>query len=160
MANTLSGSPFPLVIRVLSALSLTALVGCESIGMSDRLTEHYDEYLTLPHYRAFSATPGGPDDSASVGYSHSSLSVDHAIEGSLEACEREGPSSFVLDRCRLHSIGDINVSAMTKGQIDRAIRDYRSNVSATDNGVQGGVKKQTRTVEPVIRSASITAFTQ
>ena len=158
MGNMLSGSPFRLVMRVLSVLSLTALAGCETTGMSITLTENYDKYLTLPHYRAFSATPGGPGDPASVGWAYNNRSVDRAIERSLEACEKEGASSFVLDRCRLHSIGDINVSKMTKEQIDRAIRVYKSNVLATNKDVQGEVKEQTPTAEPVMPLTSFKAI--
>ncbi len=124
-------------LTLVMIVMLTALVGCETTGMSIMLTENYDKYLTLPHYRAFSATPGGPDDSASVAWTHSSPSVDRAIEMSLERCEKEGESAFVLDRCRLHSIGDINVSKMTKEQIDRAISVYKSNTSATNKDVKG-----------------------
>ncbi len=144
----LSGSPFRLVMRVLSVLSLTALAGCETTGMEPLLADSYEKYLKLPHFRAFSATTGSPGGAYAAGWRSGQYTVEDAIKKSLENCEKYAVTTTQF--CRLHSVGDINVSQMTKEQRDRAIRVYKSNVLATNKDVQGEVKEQTPTAEPVM----------
>ncbi len=155
MGNMLSGSPFRLVMRVLSVLSLTALAGCETTGMEPLLADNYEKYLNLSHYRAFSSTPGSPGGADVVGWHSGQYTVEDAIKKSLEWCERGAAQHGATQFCRLHSVGDINVSQMTKEQRDRAIRVYKSNVLATNKDVQGEVKEQTRTAEPATPVTSI-----
>lgn len=116
----------------LATVSLSVLAGCESTGLDRRMYFHYQTYLTKPHYRALAATPSTSRDAASIGSSWSSSTVEDAIERALRGC-RKGEKKYIsITKCRLHSIGDINVAKLKKDEVDKAIALYTLNRLATN----------------------------
>ncbi len=117
-----------------SVLVLFGLLGCESTGLPPVMYPDYQEYLSKEHYRAFAATPRPSGGYASGwGWSWSHGTVESAIEGALENCQK-GRKEYYSEsfECRLHSVGDIKVVGMSEEQLDKAIEYYGSNIFATN----------------------------
>ncbi len=119
--------------RLGSALILVGSLGCESTGVPTEMYHDYQEYLSKSHYRAFAATPRPTQGSAvAAGWSWGYGTVESAINGALENCQKRQEKYTKIFECRLHSVGDINVDGMSEEQLDKAIALYKSNIGATN----------------------------
>ena len=119
--------------RLVSALILVGLLGCESTGVRPMISYDYQKYLLKSHYRAFVVTsfPSARHGFA-AGWSSGNRTAEVAIEKALENCQK-GRQEFDVDlKCRLYSVGDINVAGVSEEQLDKAIEFYKSNRNATN----------------------------
>jgi hypothetical protein len=92
----------------------------------------YQDYLKTAHFRAFAATPSGPREAFSAGWSWNHRTVESAIVGALAGCKKNEKRYIQISACRLHSIGDIKVAGMRKEQLEKAIALYTVNRFATN----------------------------
>ena len=119
--------------RLVSALILVGLLGCESTGVYPAMYDKYQEYLSKSHYRALAATPRPTQGFAwAGGQSWGNGTVEGATETALEGCQKQQEKYLRIYECRLHSVGDINVVGMSEEQLDKAIEFYKSNRNATN----------------------------
>ena len=119
--------------RIVAVLILSSLLGCESTGVPTVMHQDYQEYLSKSHYRAFAATPRPTRGFAwAAGWSWGYGTVEGAINGALENCQKRQEKYIKIFECRLHSVGDINVGGMSEEQLDKAIALYKSNIWATN----------------------------
>ena len=146
------------LITGLSALSLLLLAGCEGTGAPAPSYYHYKEYLTKPHYRAYVTTGVG---SGSVSWSSSRYSsAEQAVEVGLKSCSDFRSESVEWQtgtaECYLHSIGNINVSAMNEEQLKKAIDLYNNNPDATnaDLSLTGEKGKAKQTAKKVVLTSA------
>jgi hypothetical protein len=124
---------------VLSALFLGVLAGCETTGATDSRWHHqYQEYLTLPHFRAFASTSGAGRLAASIGWSFKQRSVEGAIERALAGCKTGQKKYSKISECRLFALGNIEVAGLSEEQLDKAISFYRNNLNATKEDLATG----------------------
>jgi hypothetical protein len=119
--------------RLVSALILVGLLGCESTGnvSNPELYPYYEVYLSKPHYRALATTARR---SGSMGWAGGDASgrssVEAAIEDALKSCEKSRQEYSAPFKCRLNYVGDIYVANMSEEQIDEAIKQYKSDISS------------------------------
>lgn len=78
-------------------------------------------YRTLPHYRAFAASPGafGSAGGYASGWASAASWIDGPIEVALSECERRRDPS-TQPACALHAIGDIVVAGADAERLGRA----------------------------------------
>lgn len=108
------------------AISALLLAGCTAdMGINSRGHNFYQRYLTVTDYKALAITPSSYRDGFSMAFGHDRFSVRSAIKDAMERCE-ERAKPRGLGKCRLHSIGDINVTAMDDAALEEAIARYQS----------------------------------
>lgn len=107
-------------------ISAALFTGCAAeLGINSRGYSFYKQYLEVQDYKALAVTPSSYRDAGRMAYGHDRFSVRAAIKQAMERCEHKPPGSS-LGKCRLHSIGDINVSAMDEAALNEAIARYQS----------------------------------
>ena len=111
--------------------SFVLLAGC-GVGRTIPSTfwPQFQEYQGKGHFRAFVSTATAPSANRAFASSWGQGSIDEAIEGALEGCR-----SFeeVADFCRVHYLGDIDVSGMNEEELEHAKAVYSENPAATND---------------------------
>lgn len=87
-----------------------------------------EEYRGQDHYRAFVSTAAAASLLRAFGSSWNQGSIDRAIDDALERCRR---NAEIAESCRVHYLGDIDVSGLNEEELGRAKVIYRRNLSAT-----------------------------
>ena len=137
-------------------LALTLpLLACNSASVPapEGYDSEFDNYLNKPHYKAFVVTETATRDAASAeqsqpakgkvsasgsgtsgpsfGRAWGQSTVERAIAAALDNCQRAQKLFDIQLECRIHSLGDIDVSGLRDEGVQRAIEVYRGNVFAT-----------------------------
>jgi len=107
--------------------SAIVLFGCsDGMNLNSRGWHFYERYKEAPDYKALAVTPSTFRDALAMGIGHDRISVRTAIQEAMERCKSARARINVSSRCRLHSIGDTNVSAMDEKSLDDAIAQYQA----------------------------------
>lgn len=93
----------------------------------------FEDYLKRSHAKAFAIAGAKGDTGPSFGMAAAQTSVEDAIDLAIARCEEVQQRFNETLRCRLWSIGDIDVRAMTPEQLAAAIALYRENPGATND---------------------------
>lgn len=120
------------IARTAMAAVALLLAGCtQTPRLQGQVGQYVASYRTTPHYRAFAVARGtGYAQSFSAGYIHSAASVQAAIAGALEGCQRNHDASL-LAPCRLYELGNISVYGMDDEELALAACVYARNPTAT-----------------------------
>ena len=118
-------------------LVFAPLIGCSADrGLSTGQHHFFQKYKTKPHYRALSFTGSLPRAGSMSGASFSASSVEKAIEGALQRCEKgkkENVWETPIGDCELFAIGDIVVHGMSDDELESAMALYRTNPYADND---------------------------
>ncbi len=108
---------------------LVLLTGCGSGStIPSNFLPQIEEYQGQDHYRAFVSTATAASAERAYGSSWSQGSIDKAIDDALERCRNHVE---IADSCRIHYLGDIDVSGLNEEEVARAKAVYKDNLSAT-----------------------------
>ena len=119
-------------LAVVAGVILLTGCGSDSSSSSDFIPTDFrpqiKEYRGQDHYRAFVSTAAAASRRRAFGSSWNQGSIDRAIDDALERCRR---NAEIAESCRLHYLGDIDVSGLNDEELGRAKAVYRRNLSAT-----------------------------
>jgi hypothetical protein len=106
----------------------------------------YQDYKTKPHYRAFALSTDsskvdlgpnasfGPDEAWAFGRAWRFGNVEDAIEAAMENCKSARKTFSAESGCMLYAIGDHEVFALSKTELDLIIARYRANPEGATTG--------------------------
>lgn len=124
--------PIHVVALGLAAITPTLLAACAAEHLPSRLPHIYQDYLTLPHYRAFAHTGDNPHAAYAGGQAWGYPSVEAAVAAALEFCRKSRRRYVKIGECHLHSIGNLRVYGMSEDEMAEAVTLYQSNSYATN----------------------------
>ncbi len=116
---------------LLATAAIALLTGCGGgRAIPSEFWPRFQEYQTKGHYRAFVSTATAPSAGRAFTMSWGHASADEAIDSAMEGCRGY---EEVSDYCRVHYLGDIDVSPLSDEEFERAKAVYTENPAATND---------------------------
>ena len=91
----------------------------------------FNEYTKKGDYKAFAATSSNPGaDASSVGYTWEASTVERAVKGALEGCEKGREQQMTTPSCRVIYLGNRRIDAYSRDELAKVQKEYQAKPTA------------------------------